>query len=188
MSPLALTFRRIVLRLGVVNWHLLRALLAHRLGRLVEARRHLRRVLDIDADHFRARVTLGRIHFQVLEIREGLAHLYHARRVDPDRFRRSGLEEYLDSYGHDDSAGEPSGAPVLSLSPLDHREPSSPRRLAREADPVGSKASTPASPSPRPADDFSSWEETERFRDLPAITRDDIEQIDWDRIDPDLFD
>lgn len=202
MSSLILTIRRLVFRPIAVNWHFFHGLLAFRLRHLSRARRHFRRVLDLDTDHFRARVLLGQIHFHFLEVPEGLEHLSYARRLDPVRFQRAGLDEYF--QGYDLEWGNPREKKETPLVANFRYEPETNGLGLGESwefDPHNGNGIAPESLAPetfsahpnsrsrnRGIGDFTSAQEYGRFKDLPPITRDEIEEIDWNKVTSEVFD
>ncbi len=196
MSPLVITLRRMIIRVWTVNWHLIKGVVSLRLGRLSGARNHFRRVVDINPDCYRARVALGQIHFHFLEVREGLVQFEHARRVDPTRFEKSGLQKIVQSYELDETLYEERREAPLFVNFRSEPETDSPFPSTGDAwdldslfDPAPNDAGIDSPQEPdQPPGDFSSLKEYVRFKDLPPITRDEIEDIDWNKINSDLFD
>lgn len=97
VGPARHTFTAFVTLFGIVRagarrllaaWHGGCGRLAFRLGRPVGARRHFERVLDLDGDVFSAYVHLGLLAWQIGDYSGYRRELEHARRIDPERYRR----------------------------------------------------------------------------------------------------
>ncbi len=181
-------------------------------GRLAFARRsydvarsHFERILDVHPDHFAAHVFLARIHLLDDEEREAIRELHEARRIDPVRFERLGLEaEFLEAAEplSDESdetlldegliptawpEGEGSVAPRSAADARGETNARSSRASRRRR--ISHPRRDPLSVgTPSGFGDFSGPEEAARFRHLPPLRREDIDGVDWEGLDSRVFD
>ncbi len=160
------------------------------------------RAVAIDPDSFAARVRLGTVYWIRREYDEAERQFIAAQRIDPKRFDRSNLPAAYALGGQLPHFGptRPSAAPeepvgsVIDESPaeepadVDH-DPFDFGTSELFEDAVfedGFELSIFDEETEFLHGDFSSYDEWKRFQSLPPITPEEIRNVDWDRILPDL--
>ena len=141
-------------------WHLLRARIALLTGRRVRARAALKRALQLNPNGFQAHFLLGRLYWRERSQAKAKREFDIAWQIDPRRFERA--------YGR--LRSQRGGAP--SLVPAEMKQDRGVRVTAHRG-------------SRRPPG-HRNEDERRRIRDLPPITREEIHEIDWDRLEDDL--
>lgn len=143
-------------------WYLLKARLALLAGRRHRARMALKAALRRNPNSFVAHFLLGRLYWRDHSVVKAKREFDLAWQIDPERFERayqrlSALQE---------------GVPELFTYP------------ATEA---GVQVSVRPQRPARYFGDFSSERERRRFESLPPISRDEMDRIDWEQLESDIF-
>lgn len=153
---------RILLNRVFAYAHVRRGVHLFRRGKFMRAGAHIHTGLLLGGPSFTAHLYLGRIYLRLSRFERARHEFAQARLIDPGRFAAQGLPEDV----------------LLELAERPWPARDERERVPRESDrtraplaPLGSSRSI--------ADDFCSNSERERFRVLPPIRREDIDQLDW---------
>jgi hypothetical protein len=167
-------------------WHRMAGKVCFRLRRQERARRHFEQVLLLKGDDFAAYFYLARLAFSAGDMIGYHRELAHARRTSPERLARIRyLFDYFEPTPADDSlfadTGEQTGERAtwraFRMSSVGGNDPAPGER---------GLTSCPGGDLRRYGDDFSSPQERERFSDLPAISLDDLAEVDLDTLSESL--
>ena len=139
-------------------WYLLKARMALLAGRRDRARASLKSALRKNPGSFVAHFLLGRLYWRDRAVAKAKREFDLAWQIDPERFERS--------YAR--LRDQQEGVPELFS-------------YASARDEEVSRFGV------RLCDDFMSDEERRRFRAMPPISREEILQIDWDRLQEEIY-
>jgi len=161
------------------------AALTLRTGRWNRSRRLLSWVIRRHPRHFAAHLQLGRLHLRMGDRVQALRLFNQARWIDPFRFEETELPHEIHRalerdplfQTHDLVVGPESRA--VSSAGASGSRPRA-RRSEGSSSPSSRGSGVPEDRSP--CGDFEGPEEYDRFRDLPPITREEIEAVDWERL------
>ncbi|MGH7163068.1 MAG: tetratricopeptide repeat protein [Planctomycetota bacterium] len=142
-------------------WNLLRARMSLLRGRGDRARASLKAVLQRNPSSFPARFLMGRVYLLDGAVVKAKREFDLAWQIDPERFERA--------YGR--LRGQVDGVPELFSSGEERGAEVSVSARSREARRLG---------------DFEDDDERDRFASLPPITRDEIQGIDWERLEEEI--
>ncbi|MCB9899090.1 MAG: hypothetical protein H6825_13875 [Planctomycetes bacterium] len=153
---------------------------AYRAGRIRTAGRHLDEALSRGHASFDAYLLLGKIAYRERDMRRAAELFHQARCADPGRYALEGFpDDFIASL-----RARPEAAPRLH-----YRIVIEPRGQAQA--PAGARERSAALRTSRPAGaqgDFTTREEAERLRHLPAIRPGEGSEVDWDDVAKKLFD
>lgn len=152
---------------------------AYRAGRIRTAGRHLDEALSRGHASFDAYLLLGKIAYRERDLRRAAELFHQARCSDPGRYALEGFpDDFIASLRQ-----KPEATPRLH-----YRIVIEPRR--ENLTPAARREQLAALQTSKPAalGDFTSREEAERLRHLPAIRPGEGSDVDWDDIAKRLFD
>lgn len=162
-------------------WHKIAGRACFRLGRTDRARRHFEKVLMLRGDDFTAYLYLASLAYSSRDYAGWRRELAHAQRTSPKRYSQLKFpfelfEPPLDA-GLFEEAGERATWRSFRLTSVGGTPESSSQNLGTRG-----ISSCPDGNLMRFGDDFSSTQERRKFADLPAISVQELEDIDLDQL------